>query len=127
MTRISLTSETECRYLPLNALAARIGDELETLARLSMDVQKALSMCEFQNHTDSFAIRGLQGIDRITQALEDLGRLMVDLSGEIDGNVKLHAMPILSRLKLHELVANLDPERAREPTSRDRDGEVFWL
>ncbi|MDF1620545.1 hypothetical protein [Pseudothioclava nitratireducens] len=115
------------RDLELDALAARIGDELETLARLSSDVQKALSMCHFAEHTDPAAIRGLQGIDRITQALEDLGRLMAAVSGEMPKDVKLHAVPILSRLRLHELVNNLDPDAQPVLMSRDYDGEVQWF
>lgn len=120
-------SEITHRDLELDALAARIGDELETLARLSSDVQKALSMCHFAEHTDPAAIRGLQGIDRITQALEDLGRLMAAVSGEMPKDVKLHAVPILSRLRLHELVNNLDPDAQPVLMSRDYDGEVQWF
>ncbi len=120
-------SEITHRDLELDALAARIGDELETLARLSSDVQKALSMCHFAEHTDPAAIRGLQGIDRITQALEDLGRLMAAVSGEMPKDVKLHAVPILSRLRLHELVNNLDPDAQPVLMSRDCDGEVQWF
>lgn len=113
--------------MPLDALASRISEELETLARLSSDVQKALSICEFAEHTDPMAIRGLQGIDRITQALEDLGRLMSAVSSELSPEIKLHAVPILSRLRLHELVTNLDPELDRVILSRDFDGEVQWF
>ncbi|MDV7269786.1 hypothetical protein RYZ20_02600 [Thioclava sp. A2] len=120
-------AEPERRDLPLDALASRIGEELETLARLSADVQKALSLCEFAQHTDANAIRGLQGIDRITQALEDLGRLMSAVSGEISTDVKLHSVPLLSRLRLHELIINLDPSHEREVASRDDDGEVCWF
>ena len=117
----------ERRDLPLDALAARIGDELDTLALLSSEVQRALSMCQFAEHTDAEAIRGLQGIDRITQALEDLGRLMAAVSTEMPQDVKLHAVPILSRLRLHELANNLDPEMDRVPVISDDSGEIQWL
>ncbi|MDD8024233.1 MAG: hypothetical protein PHX82_14125 [Paracoccaceae bacterium] len=115
------------RDLPLDALAARIGDELDTLARLSSDVQRALSMCHFADHTDPKAIRGLQGIDRITQALEDLGRLMAAVSGEMPKDVKLHAVPILSRLRLHELITNLDPEQEKITPDQGSDGDIQWF
>jgi hypothetical protein len=115
------------RDLPLDALAARIGDELDTLARLSSDVQRALSMCHFTEHTDPQAIRGLQGIDRITQALEDLGRLMAAVSGEMPKDVKLHAVPILSRLRLHELITNLDPAQEKTVQEHESEGDIQWL
>lgn len=117
----------ERRDLPLDALAARIGDELDTLARLSSEVQRALSLCHFAEHTEAEAIRGLQGIDRITQALEDLGRLMAALSTEMPQDVKLHAVPILSRLRLHELANNLDPQVERTPQGCDDAGDIQWL
>ncbi len=114
--------------LPLDALAARVGEELESLARLSAEVQAAISLCNFSDHTDIAAIRGLQGIDRITQSLEDLSRLMAAVSSEMPDNVFLHSVPILSRLRLHELVRNLDPSRDRacaEPVPVD--GEIAWF
>lgn len=124
------TTLPDRRDLPLDALASRIGDELDTLARLSADVQRALSLCHFAEHTDPSAIRGLQGIDRITQALEDLGRLMAAVSGEMPADVKVHAVPILSRLRLHELINNLDPGQPKSATihdDRDDDGTVQWF
>jgi hypothetical protein len=118
--------QTPCRDLPLDALAARIGDELDTLAGLSAEVQTALSLCHFAEHTDPAAIRGLQGIDRITQALEDLGRLMAAVSSEMPRNVNVHSVPILSRLRLHELIQNLDPQ-AHVPQKIKEDGEIQWF
>ncbi|MEI4485940.1 hypothetical protein V8J36_07025 [Frigidibacter sp. MR17.14] len=114
------------RDLPLDALAQRIAEELAALAALSAGVQSALSLCHFADHTDPAAIRGLQGIDRITQCLEDLGRLMESVSGELTGDVRLHAVPILSRLRLHELVSALDPEQGPIQPPPD-DGEVTWF
>lgn len=129
MIELPLTANTavERRDLPLDALAARIGDELDTLARLSSEVQRAISLCHFAEHTDSEAIRGLQGIDRITQALEDLGRLMAAVSTEMPKDVKLHAVPILSRLRLHELASNLDPESVHYATLEREVGEIQWF
>ena len=121
------TLSVERRDLPLDALAARIGDELETLARLSSEVQRAISLCHFSDHTAPEAIRGLQGIDRITQALEDLGRLMAAVSSEMPTDVKLHAVPLLSRLRLHELIANLDPARAKADHAIAETGDIQWF
>lgn len=115
------------RDLPLDALAARVSDELATLARLSSEVQRALSLCHFSEHTDPAAIRGLQGIDRITQALEDLGHLMAAVSSEMPEDVKLHAVPLFSRLRLHELITNLDPGAARFASDTKEIGEIQWF
>ena len=115
------------RDLPLDALAQRVADELDTLAQISAGVQTALSLCHFADHTDADAIRGLQGIDRITQSLEDLGRLMAAVSCEMPENVRLHAVPILSRLRLHELVSNLDPDTAPVARQPDLQGEIMWF
>lgn len=127
-TRIPLPLAPDRRDLPLDALAARVGEELETLARLSAEVQTALSLCRFAEHPDPAAIRGLQGIDRITQALEDLGRLMAAVSGELSDNVLVHAGPIMSRIRLHELVQNLDPDaRIHDTQALASDGNVHWF
>lgn len=123
---LSHNGQAERRDLPLDALAARIGDELDTLARLSGEVQNALSLCHFAEHTDPSAIRGLQGIDRITQALEDLGRLMAAVSCEMPRNVNVHSVPILSRLRLHELINNLDPDAPKVGPVKD-DGDIQWF
>lgn len=117
----------EHRDLPLDALAARVGDELDTLARLSSEVQRAISLCHFAEHTDAEAIRGLQGIDRITQALEDLGRLMAAVSNEMPQEVKLHSVPILSRLRLHELISNLDPATPKPEARVCEVGDIQWF
>ncbi|WP_295535848.1 hypothetical protein [uncultured Thioclava sp.] len=113
--------------MALDTLAARVGDELETLARLSTDVQRALSNCSLPADTDAQVIRGLQGIDRITQSLEDLGRLMSDVAVEIPKGIPLQAEPILSRLRLHELVDSLNPAHEKKVMPREDDGEIIWL
>lgn len=125
---VSIPLTLERRDLPLDVLAARIGEELDMLARLSAEVQAALALCRFNEHTNPGAIRGLQGIDRITQSLEDLGRLMAAISGEVPADISLHAAPILSRLRLHELVQSLDPGEPRPDTQGDPTaGDIDWL
>jgi hypothetical protein len=111
----------------LGELAARVGEELETLARLSTDVQRALSKCSFADGTEAQTIRELQGIDRMTQSLEDLGRFMSNIADEIPDGIVLQAGPVLSRLRLRELVENLDPGHAKTIMPRDDDGEIVWL
>lgn len=119
---------TGSHNLELDVLTAQVGRELVALALLSTDVQQALSLCHFAEHTDPRAIRGLQRIDRITQALEDLGHLMQALSLEVPEKLTLSAAPILSRLRLHELLVRLDP--VSEPVSPEPladTGDIQWL
>ena len=117
---------TPQRALPLDALALRVAEELDTLAALSADVQRALSMCHFADHTDPSAIRGLQGIDRITQSLEDIARLMATVAQEVPAGIGLQATAVLSRVRLHELAHNLDPDAG--PVHRSgADGDVTWF
>jgi hypothetical protein len=114
--------------LVLDQLAAQVGREIETLAQLSADVQLALSLCRFSEHTDPRAIRGLQRIDRITQALEDLGRMMRALSEQLPRDLTLSAAPILAPLRLHELLARLDPVPGTiAPDPLADAGEFQWL
>ncbi|SFN52895.1 hypothetical protein SAMN05216224_106201 [Thioclava dalianensis] len=127
MKHVLASPSIERRHLALDALAGRVGEELETLARVSTEIQRAISICKFADATDPNAIRGLQGIDRVTQALEDLGRLMAAVSSEMPRGIQLRALPILSHLRLHELVANLDPEQEKVLLRHEDDGEVMWL
>lgn len=121
--------------LALDALAARIAAELDGLAQLSGEVQLALSLCHFAEHTDPAAIRGLQRLDRITQALEDLGRLMAALSREIPQELQADSRPLLSQLRLQGLIhalARPGPAAAAphaEPPAAPpiEDGDVQWF
>lgn len=115
------------RDLPLDALSLRVAEELDTLAALSAEVQRALSKCHFADHTDPSAIRGLQGIDRITQSLEDIARLMAAVAREVPAGVGLPAAPILSRVRLHELVHNLDPDAGPVHRPGADGGDVTWF
>ena len=117
--------------LALDALAARIAAELDGLAQLSGEVQLALSLCHFAEHTDPAAIRGLQRLDRITQALEDLGRLMAALAREIPQELQTDSRPLLSQLRLQGLIHALAlpgpaaaAPRAEHPIE---DGDVQWF
>lgn len=113
--------------LPLEELAARIGKELDALAILSARVQSALSLCAFSEHTAPEAIRGLQGIDRITQALEDLGRLMMAISNELPPDIHVQSAPVLSQLRLRELIRSLDHGNPLGKVPTESVGEVQWF
>jgi hypothetical protein len=112
--------------LPLALLVNRIGAELDTLAQLSAEVQSALAMCRFVEPTRSEAIQGLQGIDRVTQSLEDLGALLHVLATRLPAALHMQTAPMLSQLRLHELQAKLHPE-AHAPDPLPRPGEIQWF
>ncbi|MBW6506995.1 MAG: hypothetical protein K0B00_09620 [Rhodobacteraceae bacterium] len=101
----------ECAHtapeIALGTLTARVAQELQSLATLSAKLQLALSLCSFAGHTDAEAIRGLQGIDRVTQSLEDLARLVHALALRLPENLSAPAAPLLASLQLHELLARI--------------------
>lgn len=127
MTNRPDRSDVPHHDLALRSLAARIGQELDALAQLCAKVQLALSLCQFSDHTAPEAICGLQGLDRITQTLEDLGRVMGALSAEVPPDAKVQARPILSRLVLHDLVCALMPDDITAGRPRSAAGEVQWF
>ena len=122
--------------LPLVALGRRVADEIGTLASLSCEVQSALSLCHFAAHTDPEAIRGLQAIDRITQTLEDLSRIMRAITNELPTDLALPGEIVSSHVRLQQLARSLDPglatgHRCRTPAdpsaTRTDAGEIDWL
>jgi len=107
-------------------LTREIGRELDSLALLSAEVQLALSLCQFAEHTDVSAIRGLQGIDRITQTLEDLARLMQALAADLPKDRDLAAAPLMATLQLRELRLRLSSQgQPHTPTAVS--GDILWL
>ena len=115
--------------MALGALTARIALELGHLASLSADVQTALSLCSFHEHTDPAAIRGLQGIDRITQSLEDLERLAHALAAQVPDALRIPAPLLLSQLRLHDLLARFDPGSAQAVAAvqGQEAGDIQWF
>lgn len=96
----------------LALLAARIADELGHLGALSDEVQIALSACGLGTITDRQAATGLQGIDRISQGLTDLARLMAAFGAELaarDGGSEAHlpTAGLAGRVTLYALAQRL--------------------
>ena len=115
--------------IALGALTARVAQELVCLASLSAEVQLALSLCSFAKHTDAEAIRGLQGIDRITQSLDDLARLVHALASQVPEDLSAPSGPLLSHLRLHELLARIDPASSKPstPAPNMEAGDILWF
>lgn len=95
----------------LALLAARIADELGHLGMLSDQVQTALSACGLGTITDRQAAIGLQGIDRISQGLTDLARLMAavgtELGAQTGPEARLPTAALSSCVTLHALAERL--------------------
>lgn len=115
--------------LPLAALSARLQAELDLLAGHSAEIQRALPLChlDLAGTIDAAAIRGLQRIDRITQTLEDLARLMAALAAALPPDLGVDAGLVLGRVRLQELADALNPQRPPGPHPAPPSGEVQWL
>lgn len=118
--------QQRCR-LPIADLTARVGRELEALARLSVALQRALSASGIDGALSPQIIQDLQSIDRITQSLEDLGAFVGMLSTKIPTNLDCEADGIFAALRLQDIAVSLDPRHPTEIQARDSDGDVSWF
>lgn len=126
--RTPLQGRPPSEGLALDTLARRVADELALLSGLSLGLQEALSRCRFASHPESAILAGLQGIDRISQGIDDLGRLMTALAEHLPGPVPRAPDRVLAPLLLRDLADRL---AAREPTPPAppcrRSGDVSWF
>lgn len=113
--------------LLLDVLVGRIAKELNTLARLLIYVQTVLAQCQLPDTTAPQVIEGLQGLDRATQSLEDLARLMDCISDQLPVDIKVHSAKIFTTLRLMDLIANLDQKTDTPPTTKGPTGEIQWF
>ena len=119
-----MTPESPCPdQLALADLAIRIGSELDFLMQLSLTVQAALSHCTCAHPADTETLKGLQGIDRITQSLADMARLMADVGGAAPEGVYLARPALERRLQLRDLCQRIFLPDASAP--RSDFGEVL--
>jgi len=98
--------------LALDRVAALLGAELGYLAQLAAEVQHALAQCEFAAPPRASVLRGLQGIDRISQGLDDLGHLVTALPAEAIRAVAVPAGPLIAGIRLHDLCDRIAPVAA---------------
>jgi len=90
-------------HLALDRLAVLLTGEIARLARLAEEAQGALSQCEFAAPPPAPVMRGLQGIDRIAQGLDDLCRLIAALPVEVIGSVQVPAAPLIAGIRQRDL------------------------
>lgn len=114
----------------LGDLAGRIGGELDHLTCLALQVQTALSGTPpllAWAHADQAR---LQGIDRITQSLTDLARLMTVIAAHVPADIRLPVEPLLSSVILNDLSHQLFSPLATGRVGPARDlsvGDVHWF
>lgn len=116
----------------LALLATRIAQELGHLGALSEQVQTALSRCSLCPIEDRETLSGLQGIDRISQGLTDLARLMDALGTQICTDLPLPQTGLASRVTLNELSLRLfqdgeTPPAAAHPPFHAGAGDVHFF
>lgn len=109
--------------LALDRLARLLAGELALLAGLADEVQGALARCEFVAPPPAPVMRGLQGIDRIAQGLDDLSRLVATLPPEAIGSIRIPAsslVGLVSGLRQRELrvrITDITDPRHEVPAS----------
>ncbi len=110
------------------ALATRIGTEIAELAVLAVALQETLGGFVGNGAADRQAIREVQSLDRLTQVLQDLTRVMAALAKVLPKDLRVPALPLLHAIRLYDLSQTLaasDP-RAAMPVP-EADGDVAWL
>lgn len=114
--------------LSLDSLARRVADELALLSNLSLALQEALSHCPFATHPDAATLAGLQGIDRISQGIDDLRRLMDALPDHLPDAITVAPRTLLAPLRLRDLADRLAAaEGPRTALPRRSTGDVSWF
>ena len=122
-----MTNPPPADSLALAELTQRIGSELDYLRRLSLTVQAALSQCTGAHPSDAETLKGLQGIDRITQGLADIARLMTDISNAAPQGIYLTRHSLKHRLQLRGLCQRIfvaDP-KLYQPEASSGSGDVL--
>ncbi|WP_284163076.1 hypothetical protein [Frigidibacter sp. SD6-1] len=120
------------------ALASRVAGELHQLAGLALGLQDALSASGVARKAPDEALAGLQAIDRITQNLGDLSRLLAALAGQLTPSPTIATPPLADGLILRDLahrlfgmdVAAVEPPGAGGVTQTNEpapSGEVSWF
>ena len=124
-----MTDPSPADTLTLADLTQRIGSELDCLMQVSLKVQAALSHCTCAHPSDSETLKSLQGIDRITQGLADVARLMTNISDAAPQGIYLPRHSLKHRLQLRSLCQRIFPADPKlflpEPSSDSGDVLLF--
>ncbi len=121
------TAASADRSVTLAELTIRIGAEMDHLTCLSLQMQAALpGAAHMTGHTPQ-DLAGLQRIDRITQTLADLARLMTVIVPHVPSDAKLPLAPLQSAVILHDLSLRLFNSAHHGQIRKVPAGEVHWL
>jgi hypothetical protein len=122
-------SSLDTDAVKLDMLVSRIGAELSQLQALSLSVQDALSHCVLGLSSASDSLQSLQGIDRITQALGDLARIMNHIGQTVPAGVVLARQPLASQVGLRDLSLRVLRQdlKAETLSGLAQTGEVNWF
>lgn len=111
--------------LPLGVVLARAGTVLSDLAGVALSVQGAITDSLPGHGVTRQAIIGLQGIDRITQVVADIARLLEDAAGMIPEGLEVDPVLVLHRVSLAELSQRIgDDPAATQGRGRRAIGDV---
>jgi hypothetical protein len=110
------------------ALADRIGAEMAQLAELAVALQDTLTGFATNATADPQTIREVQSLDRLTQVLQDLTRVMAALAVGLPKDLRISAPPVLRVIRLYDLSRTLSaPDPRGAMPAADTGGDVAWL
>jgi hypothetical protein len=122
------SAATDIQEFAAGALAGRIGTEMAHLAELASALQDNLSGYLAVLASDGHAIRQVQSLDRLTQVLQDLTRVMAALADGLPKDLRLTASPVLRVIRLRDLSRALAASAPGGPLgSAETTGDVAWL
>lgn len=110
----------------LGAVLNRLSSELHRLAASAADVQEAISFKVRDFHTSAKSIQDIQGLDALTQKLQDLARFSASTAHAIAFPVKLSKTAVFSDIILQDIRRTLDPD-IESDTRNDESHDIEWL
>lgn len=113
----------------LAVLTGRIAAELGQMSAITLDLQGALSALLGEQLPRSMTVAGLQSIDRVSQQLGDLARLMHVLAAASPADATIPAAQIRDSMQLSDLARRLVAESlpVHPGPALHATGDVQWL
>ncbi|MDW4548740.1 hypothetical protein R5H32_05175 [Defluviimonas sp. D31] len=114
--------------IALAALLQDVATELSDLATLAGSVQEALSHCDVSDPPDPETLAKLQGLDRLSQGLDNVGRLMATLPAHLPQDLTVATSALISDRR-HSYLRRRAAEsgRVESEEAKSRPGDVIWF